>query len=245
MAISLPVEPSEVLGLPASASLSDIRGAYRDKALRYHPDTGGEGWAFRIVTQAYEWMLTQRVSQRVHEEEAREATRQRAHRPAEPERPHDPAGHKPTVHASDDDDTHARRAVRDQVADESHLVDVEFFTIRFELSDPSQLLYTRAEDRTLTCSLNVTWPSRDSNVPRGNDNESRAIVAGAFRSLVKKTRAKISHIQDDPTTFSAWVSYPTQTKASEAFELFREMLREHNFGAAQWMRDVIIPKTSH
>ena len=237
MGISFPIEPEEVLGLTANASLDELRVAYRERAKRHHPDAGGESWAFRIITQCYEWMVMQRMTHKLREEESREETRSR--RPPEPP----PRAQASAAPASDPDDTHARKSTRDTVSDTVRLVDVEVFTIRYELNDPTQLLYARAEERTLTCSLNVTWPSREfegkasASVP-----ELLPIVQGAFRSLVKKTRAKISHIHDMPDQFNAWVSYPTATKANEAFEQLRAMLNEHGMGVAQWLRDVILPK---
>ncbi len=239
MSISFPIEPEEVLGHGPGASLEEIRLAYREKAKRHHPDAGGEGWAFRILTQCYEWLVMQRMSHKMREEEAREAERRRAPASETPSSRSRAASAPP----SDPDDTHARKSTRDHVSDPSRLVDVEVFTIRYELADPTQLLFSRAEERTLACSLNVTWPGRElAGRQGGHALELLPIVQGAFRSLVKKTRAKTSHIHDLRDQFNAWVSYPTATKANEAFEQLRAMLNEHQMGVAQWLRDVIIPK---
>jgi hypothetical protein len=237
MPLDLPIDPEEVLGVGPETPLEQIRYAYRDKAKRHHPDAGGEAWTFRILNHSYEWLVMRRMSRRVWEEEAGEARRRGA--PTPPTGPHS----ETYATSHNIDDTHARRAVRDAVDDTAHLVDIELFTIRYEVSDPSELLYARAEDRTLTCSLNVNWPSREHSGTRGAEqNETFHVVQGVFRSVVRKTRAKTSHVLDDPTRFDAWVSYPTLTLASQAFETMRELLHQQRLGVAQWLREVIVPK---
>ena len=51
------MNPYEVLGIAEGASLDAIQAAYREKARRYHPDLGGDAWAFRQIESAY-WLLT-------------------------------------------------------------------------------------------------------------------------------------------------------------------------------------------
>ena len=43
----------EVLGLAAGASLTEIKAAFRQRALATHPDHGGDSAAFRELHQAY------------------------------------------------------------------------------------------------------------------------------------------------------------------------------------------------
>jgi hypothetical protein len=43
----------EVLDLPATATLEEVRAAYRRKVLEVHPDHGGDEAAFRRVREAY------------------------------------------------------------------------------------------------------------------------------------------------------------------------------------------------
>ena len=47
-------EALEILGLPATATKSDIDKAYHRLAKKLHPDTGGNEWHFRQLQQAYE-----------------------------------------------------------------------------------------------------------------------------------------------------------------------------------------------
>ena len=43
-----------ILGLTTSASLTDIKQAYRKLAIKYHPDKGGDSFQFQQINQAYE-----------------------------------------------------------------------------------------------------------------------------------------------------------------------------------------------
>jgi hypothetical protein len=52
--------PYEILGVAEGASLDEINAAYREKAGRYHPDAGGDAWAFRQLEHAYS-QLTNRA----------------------------------------------------------------------------------------------------------------------------------------------------------------------------------------
>lgn len=52
-ALASPRSAFAVLGLPADASESQVRAAYREKVKRVHPDQGGDPDAFREVREAY------------------------------------------------------------------------------------------------------------------------------------------------------------------------------------------------
>lgn len=47
------VNPHKILGVPKDASLDQIKAAYRQKLFKYHPDQGGDAWAFQQVETAY------------------------------------------------------------------------------------------------------------------------------------------------------------------------------------------------
>ena len=47
------VDPHKILGVPKDATLGQIKAAYRQKLFKYHPDQGGDAWAFQQVEMAY------------------------------------------------------------------------------------------------------------------------------------------------------------------------------------------------
>lgn len=49
-----PVSSWSVLGLTSGAAMSDVRRAYKQRALETHPDRGGDPATFREVQRAYE-----------------------------------------------------------------------------------------------------------------------------------------------------------------------------------------------
>ena len=55
------IDPQAVLGVPADATLEQIRDAYRQKCKTFHPDAGGEEWAFRVLVQCYEMLRRPRA----------------------------------------------------------------------------------------------------------------------------------------------------------------------------------------
>ena len=66
---SFELDPTKVLGrLRAGDAARRFATAYREKAKRYHPDKGGEDWAFRILAQAYEMLSSARVARATHRE---------------------------------------------------------------------------------------------------------------------------------------------------------------------------------
>jgi len=51
------MDPFKVLGIQKSATREEIDKAYREKAKKYHPDAGGDTWAFQQVQEAYERLI--------------------------------------------------------------------------------------------------------------------------------------------------------------------------------------------
>jgi hypothetical protein len=56
-----PVDPYALLGLEASASLEDVKAAFRKKALEHHPDHGGTPAAFMAVKRAHDSIVKRRT----------------------------------------------------------------------------------------------------------------------------------------------------------------------------------------
>jgi hypothetical protein len=58
---SFSLDPRTILDVGPDASLDEIHDAYRAKSKKHHPDLGGDEWAFRMVTRAYEVLRTTAV----------------------------------------------------------------------------------------------------------------------------------------------------------------------------------------
>jgi hypothetical protein len=241
---SFQIDPCEILGIAATASLREIREAYRTKTKKYHPDMGGDEWAFRVLTRSYEIVSLARVAGRASEEHIRtnpgftgDGNGARTSPGSEEGTAHRPPAAEPG---------RARRGVRDQVAGPAKLVEVEMLLIRFETESPLGLLAESAEDRSLSCSLNIGWPIPDlpGDATRFPGAErTLAALAQIFESMTTKTRAVSASCTIDEGRFNGWLSYTTAARAEEAFQFFRKSLADHGLGVEQWVREMAIPRT--
>ena len=59
-----PVDPYALLGIEATATLDDVKAAFRKKALEHHPDRGGDAAAFMAVKRAYDAIAKRRARRR-------------------------------------------------------------------------------------------------------------------------------------------------------------------------------------
>src|SRR5947209_1238675 len=115
---SFQIDPHVVLGIAPGSTLQEIRDAYRQLAKKYHPDTGGAEWSFRVLAQSYEFLSRERVEQ---------ASRNEANGRSAPPRP-EPAPRQSRNGAS-----------RNGTPDPRRLVGVEKLWVRYE-SEPLWLL---------------------------------------------------------------------------------------------------------
>lgn len=51
------MDPFKILGIRPTATRREVEAAYREKALKHHPDRGGDAWAFEQVNWAYQEAL--------------------------------------------------------------------------------------------------------------------------------------------------------------------------------------------
>ena len=56
-----PVDPHALLGVEASASLEELKVAFRKKALEHHPDRGGAPEKFMAIKRAYDALVKRRT----------------------------------------------------------------------------------------------------------------------------------------------------------------------------------------
>jgi hypothetical protein len=218
---AFPLNPSDVLGVPPDASLEEIRDAYRAKSRKYHPDIGGDEWAFRVVARSYELLSTARVVGRASAELSRGART--------------PAGSAR--------DRHVRTGVRDTAVPPDRLVGVEMLLLRYELDSPLAFMTEPAEDRNLSCTLNVSWPLPGAAASDGPTRPIREGLEAAFREAARSTTPTASRAdQDDIGRFIGWLSYPTAVKADEAFKVLQAALKARKLGIVQTIREVTIPR---
>ena len=163
--ITFQIDPSAVLGIGRDATLEQIRDAYRLTVKRHHPDAGGEDWAFRVVSQAYQVLSQARVANAASRESAAPsrayqkagATAAAGGRTSEngPTRSSAQSakatGSRPFTARRFDPNESVRRGVHESAVDRTLLVDVEKLSIRYQ-SEGIWLITDRSnEDRILSC----------------------------------------------------------------------------------------------
>ncbi|HEU5117032.1 MAG TPA: J domain-containing protein [Isosphaeraceae bacterium] len=237
MHYSFPLDLEEILGVSANATLEELHEAYRRKAKKFHPDVSGEAWSFRVVQKAYQVLSTSRIALHVE----READKAAPNPPTPP--PSRPAS-KP-LHPQEPGDEQVRSVVRDEVPDLAWLVDVDLFLLRYEVDDPTEFLMRKPEDRNLSCSLNLLWPTHRGNQPYGGPAEPAGFLKGlnaALSAAVKATRPTEKRVSTGEDRLVAWLSYPSMARASEAARVLRTLLREKGFGVDQRSRELVVPR---
>ena len=246
MNYALEVDAADVLGVSPGATLQEIHDAYRTRVKKHHPDVGGDDWAFRAVARAYEILSHARVRARGSAVNGPGSTRAKR-RPTRPRRitsPSPPPSDTPPP--PDHESSWVRAGVEDRVDHPSKVVDVELFTIRYELSSPLNLLQS-PKDRNLSSCLNIHWPApplHDGDPEPPPRPEALAGLKKAFAGIPRKTRATASWSTTRDGRFSGWISYPTATQAGAAFESFHAALKEQGLGVRHSTRELFIARES-
>jgi curved DNA-binding protein CbpA len=221
---SFSLDPRTVLAVGPCATLDEIREAYHLKSKKHHPDAGGDEWAFRMVTRAYEVLKTTLVP-------AGTDGLRRAHGWTPP-----PAESRWT-------------AKPEEALDELRVVDVNLIWMRFETKGMSQLLSASEEnEETLSVCLVISWP--DSRlVARAADHDCASEILHALVDLFQRLRdsdrvfAGRSRIEDGQ--FVGWLSYPNVLAAQDAFLLLRETLHDRGLTVKLRTTDERVPLAWH
>jgi DnaJ domain len=266
MTHSFQFDPNSILGVPDGASLREIRDAYHQKSLKYHPDKGGDEWAFRMVARAYEILSTARVVNRASDEFQRPASTPRPQPDVQPESEREPGpqpkatwvngfGPEPASPPPDIDVSSMANIKGWGGPPRSHegvppteaarIVVAELLILRFELECSIDLFIRSPEDRNLSCSMHVTWPvaelaDKAETLPGAAKTLKR--IGEAFKSRLVRKHAlkKQSSVQDG--RFEGWLTYPTAVMASEALEAFREAIVKSGLEVEKQIREMAIPR---
>jgi hypothetical protein len=226
-AFHVQVDPHAVLGVATGASLGEIREAYRAKAKRYHPDAGGEDWAFRVLVQSYEVLSRSRVSRATRVEVG-----------GRPMTPRAPRAGAETSRARD----------CTCPPDPRRLVAVEKLWVRHEVEHVWLLQDGPRDDSFLSCCLHLSWPdpahagAEAVGVP--DAERSLRLLAEVFDEMCARTRVVTTRRQAEGDRFSAWLSYGDAPSACAALRLLKGALHGRGFDVKQWNRDLIIPRDS-
>lgn len=266
---SFSMDPRTVLGVGPDASLDEIRDAYRAKSKKHHPDMGGDEWAFRMVTRAYEVLKTTTDAlpgSRPWESPGADVPPQ-GQSPGWTWSDSAPFGGSGAAspppsgfaepaagpaEAYEEGQSHSRPAEAEApITDPAKLrtVEVELIWTRFEFEftkdGPRPFLSSQEEDdATLSVCMVVSWPPPDLVEDAAKFSSSGEVL----RTLIdrfewvrgqKSVVAARSRIEDG--RFVGWLSYPDVLTAQDAFLILRETFGQRGLTVKLQTRDERVP----
>lgn len=257
MSDGLALDPYEVLGLPRGATAEQVRDAYHRKSKRHHPDLGGEDWAFRVVSWAYQQLgagasppvlirlfRLSEVEQELNETSPEAGDDARAG-PFGVVVPPAPPGGRDWAAESE----RVRPGVHDRDAPRERTVIVEVCWTRYEVEDVRELLKTTSSksDRNLSGALRLQWPDPEVEGTALSLADSRSII-GELTTLYHWLRVRPdvlrSHLNADHGKFDARLTYPSGAVAWSVFKTLHPAINAAGLGVRQWTRDLTIPRES-
>lgn len=214
------LDPRTVLGVGPDASADEIHRAFLAKSKTYHPDHGGDEWAFKMVLRAYEIL---------------KVTRNLGTPPAARRQPAKAKGPAPG----------APPGAAAAPLDEFRTIDAELVWIRYEGSPSRQTAGAgQSGAMTLSVCLVVSWPlaalvRRSVELP--DAGEILRVVIQAFDHLRSGSGAIDSRSRIEDGQFVGWLSYPSVLHAESGLNALREELSLHELGVSLRTRDEQVP----
>jgi hypothetical protein len=266
------LDPRTVLGVSATATLEEIREAYRAKSKKHHPDLGGDEWAFRMVVRAYEVLKTTSKASASPPWPGGAADApwvkpgwKWVHRTVPGEESSDssfgvdnsggPDGRDQATHPGSDGRTWEGESAAEARgaginAAEFRTVDAELIWTRFESDAPGEGPSAPEDetDATLSVCLLVSWPPREL-VDHIAEFESAGEIFRTLIDLFERLRAfgsvlaTRSRVEDG--RFVGWLSYPDVLAAQGALMALRETLAARGLGFRLQTRDERVPYDWH
>ncbi len=234
MLLNMSLDPEEILGVSPGATLQELRKAYHEKARKHHPDQQGEGWAFRVVNQAFEALCRSRIRNHIVEEERQSTAAPSAQQ----------AGPRPQAtssHARDEARIHPGR--KDHVDDGTKLIDIDLLFIRLDMTDATDFVLTSPADRNLSCTLTLNWPSREYLELQIDPSTAQArlkTLKSAIEKIKTQTHPQGHVVQESVDRCMAWLTYPTAAAATESFRLLHQVLRAGGLGVHQQTTELVV-----
>jgi curved DNA-binding protein CbpA len=212
------LDPRTILGVNADATGDEIHSSFLAKSKKYHPDHGGDEWAFKMVVRAYEILkATDDVSQV-----------QRSPQPA-----------TQAEHST----SQARAKASASPSGQFRTVEAELVWIRCEGS-PRLTTSAQLAAMTLSVCLVISWPEaalvrRSADYPDAAEN--LRVVIQAFDHLKTQSTVIDSRSRIEDGQFVGWLSYPNVLHAETAFHALRDELELHKLGISLRTRDELVP----
>lgn len=220
------LEPRSVLGVGPGASMEEIHRAFLAKSKMYHPDHGGDEWAFKMILRAYE-ILKETGDLRPQ---------------AAPPRPQAGPAETGPAETGPTTATHAEAPTAPFGA--FRTIDAELVWIRCEGSPPALADGVQPVAMTLSVCLVLSWPRSDlvrrsADLP-GAADILRAVIQG-FDHLKARSEVIDSRSRIEDGQFVGWLSYPNVVQAEAGFQALQEELALHELGISLRTRDEQVP----
>jgi hypothetical protein len=262
------LDPRTILGVGSDASLDEIHEAYRIKSKKHHPDVGGDEWAFRMVTRAYEVLKTTVAKSPAQPWAKRTADVGREGQPpdwgkiwtpSDGHASHDSTsqaefnrtrGTGNTYHEEEDNDrpdTGSREAESPiPEPPELRTVDVELIWTRFETDRRGKLLSVQeGDDATLSVCMVISWPPHEFVDQAANFQSTSAILRALLDHMRTEKCVVASRSRMEDGRFVGWLSYPDVLMAQDAFLRLREAFRSRGLSVKLYTRDERVPLDWH